>query len=198
MLARIVYGRLSDSGICYAVYMKLLFIYGPPAAGKLTVAEALAKRTGFKVFHNHLSIDMAREIFSDKATRAGVVEKIRNNIIEAAAKADINLIFTLVYEAKVDDEYVARLVNKVEDNGGEVLFVQLVPNAAELQKRVSAESRQKFSKIKDAELLQKILKDHDLYGSVPYENNLRIDNSAMTVEQTIEKIVRHYNLTATA
>jgi replication-associated recombination protein RarA len=31
----------------------LVFIYGPPAAGKLTVAEALAMRTGHKVFHNH-------------------------------------------------------------------------------------------------------------------------------------------------
>jgi hypothetical protein len=32
----------------------LVFIYGPPpAAGKLTVAETLAKRTGHKVFHNH-------------------------------------------------------------------------------------------------------------------------------------------------
>lgn len=174
--------------------MKLLFIYGPPAAGKLTVAEALAKRTGFKVFHNHLSIDMAREIFSDKNVRAEVVEKIRNDIIEAAAKADVNLIFTLVYEAKVDDEYVARLVNKVEDNGGEVLFVQLVPNVAELEKRVNAESRQKFSKIKDTELLQKLLTDHDLYGAVPYTNNLKIDNSTTSVEETVEQIIQSYHL----
>jgi len=35
--------------------MKLVFIYGPPAVGKLTVANALAKVTGFKVFHNHLT-----------------------------------------------------------------------------------------------------------------------------------------------
>lgn len=174
--------------------MKLLFIYGPPAAGKLTVAEALAKRAGFKVFHNHLSIDMAREIFSDKNVRANVVEEIRNDIIEAAAKADVNLIFTLVYEAKIDDEYVARLVNKVEDNGGKVLFVQLVPSAAELEKRVSAESRQKFSKVKDKELLQKLLNDHDLYGSVPYADNLRIDNSTITVEETVGQIARHYHL----
>ena len=37
--------------------MKLIFIYGAPAAGKLTVANEIARQTGFKVFHNHLSID---------------------------------------------------------------------------------------------------------------------------------------------
>ncbi|MGI8542838.1 MAG: hypothetical protein ACR2MD_05085 [Aridibacter sp.] len=36
--------------------MKLIFIYGSPAVGKLTVANEIAKRTCFKVFHNHLMI----------------------------------------------------------------------------------------------------------------------------------------------
>lgn len=36
--------------------MKLMFIYGPPAAGKLTVAKALCAHTGFKLFHNHLAL----------------------------------------------------------------------------------------------------------------------------------------------
>lgn len=34
--------------------MRLIFIYGLPATGKLTVAQELAKRTGYKLFHNHL------------------------------------------------------------------------------------------------------------------------------------------------
>jgi len=43
--------------------MKLVFIYGSPAAGKLTVAYEVAARTGFKVFHNHLTINCVRPIF---------------------------------------------------------------------------------------------------------------------------------------
>ena len=38
--------------------MKLIVIYGPPAAGKLTVAKELSKLTGFKVLHNHITIDL--------------------------------------------------------------------------------------------------------------------------------------------
>lgn len=43
--------------------MQLIFIYGPPAVGKLSVANALAKLTGYRVFHNHLTIDLVRSIF---------------------------------------------------------------------------------------------------------------------------------------
>ncbi len=32
----------------------LLYLYGPPASGKLTVATALAKLTGFSLFQPHL------------------------------------------------------------------------------------------------------------------------------------------------
>lgn len=37
--------------------MKVVLLYGPPAAGKLTVAEELEKLTGFKLFHNHLTVN---------------------------------------------------------------------------------------------------------------------------------------------
>jgi len=43
--------------------MKLIIIHGPPAAGKLTVANALSLRTYFKVFHNHLTIDCTEPVF---------------------------------------------------------------------------------------------------------------------------------------
>jgi tRNA uridine 5-carbamoylmethylation protein Kti12 len=43
--------------------MELIIIHGPPAAGKLTVANEVAKLTGFKVFHNHLSIDCVKPVF---------------------------------------------------------------------------------------------------------------------------------------
>ena len=38
--------------------MKLVILYGPPGVGKLTVGRELAARTGFKLFHNHLTVDL--------------------------------------------------------------------------------------------------------------------------------------------
>jgi len=39
--------------------MQLVIIFGPPAVGKMTVGRALAERTGFKLFHNHMTSKLA-------------------------------------------------------------------------------------------------------------------------------------------
>jgi broad-specificity NMP kinase len=43
--------------------MRLIFLYGLPGVGKLTVARELAEFTGFKVFHNHLTVDLVGSVF---------------------------------------------------------------------------------------------------------------------------------------
>lgn len=43
--------------------MNLVFLYGPPAVGKLTVATILAEKTGYTLFHNHQIINLLRNVF---------------------------------------------------------------------------------------------------------------------------------------
>ena len=43
--------------------MKLVVIFGPPAVGKMTVGFELAKLTGLKLFHNHLTIELVLNFF---------------------------------------------------------------------------------------------------------------------------------------
>lgn len=78
--------------------MKLIFIYGAPAVGKLTVARELEKQTGFKVFHNHLTIDAIEPVF-DFGTKSfwKLVHRIRLETISEAALENVNLIFTFCY-----------------------------------------------------------------------------------------------------
>lgn len=38
--------------------MKFVLIFGPQAVGKMTVGQELAKITGLKLFHNHMTIDL--------------------------------------------------------------------------------------------------------------------------------------------
>ena len=76
--------------------MKLIFLYGPPASGKYTIAKALAEKTEYKLFHNHLTVDLVTSIFpfdSDQLPRLS--EKFRLEMFEEAAKANVEgIIFT--------------------------------------------------------------------------------------------------------
>src|SRR5687768_11271742 len=106
--------------------MKLIIIHGPPAAGKLTVANEVAGLTGFKVFHNHLSIDCVKPVFefgSEAFWR--IVLTIRAETIAEAAREGIDILHTFCYAKGTDDENLARLIAAAEDNGGEVHMVLL-------------------------------------------------------------------------
>ena len=43
--------------------MHVVFLYGPPAVGKLTIAQELQKKLGYKLLHNHLLISVFDNIF---------------------------------------------------------------------------------------------------------------------------------------
>jgi shikimate kinase len=104
--------------------MKLVFIYGPPASGKLTVATELAKLTGFKLFDNHVSIQFVQSIFEfGTKTFWRLTGKYRLEMLDEAAKQKINTIFTFVYSQGEDDRYVRQVLRRVRSRGGEVCFV---------------------------------------------------------------------------
>jgi hypothetical protein len=43
--------------------MRVFYLYGPPGVGKLTVGTSLAALTGFRLFHNHLTVNLATAVF---------------------------------------------------------------------------------------------------------------------------------------
>ena len=87
--------------------MKLIVLYGPPAVGKLTIAKELSRRTGYKIFHNHLTIDLVESIFTwGTKDFNNLVSKYRLELIEAAAARNVNLVFTIVYAGISDDQFI--------------------------------------------------------------------------------------------
>src|SRR6266540_39745 len=136
--------------------MQLLFLYGAPAVGKLTVARELAGLTGYKLFHNHLTVDLVGALFdfgSEQAERLST--KFRLEMFQEAALADLpGVVFTFVYARGDDDGFVQQTIDAVEPHGGTVYFVLLTCEEQELLRRVTHESRASFGKIRDAEQLQ--------------------------------------------
>lgn len=175
--------------------MKLVLIYGPPAAGKLTVAKELAKQTGFRLFHNHLTIDLARELQPERTPeRLELVRKLREIAFEWASDKDINVIFTFVHASGVDDDWVNKIASMITKAGGAVYPVQLVPSREALFQRLNQESRQNTSKLTDSEELTKSLDAYQLYDPLELEQNLAIDNSKLSANKVAQQIIAHFGL----
>jgi hypothetical protein len=114
--------------------MHLVMLFGPPAAGKMTVGAEIARLTGYKLFHNHLSIDPVLAVF-DFGTPAfsRLTQQLRRGVIEEAVRADLpGLIFTFVWalDLPADHEYVARLLAPVVEGRGRIDLVELVADQA--------------------------------------------------------------------
>lgn len=174
--------------------MKLIFIYGPPATGKLTIAQKLSDATGIPLFHNHLSRDLAKEIYGiELASNYSLVHKIRNDVFSYCAEHNTDLIFTFVYAGVSDDEIVKKHIDSIETNGGEVVFVKLTARREDLLKRVNNESRKKHKKLLDAEILEDFLKSNG-DPSVPFVDSLLVDTSELEPDEAVKYIVSRFRL----
>lgn len=175
--------------------MKLVWLYGPPGVGKLTVAKELSKLTGYKLFHNHLTTDLVRSVFA-RGTEESItlINKYRVEIIELAAKKNIDLIFTFLYAKKLDDAWVRSVVRRVKKYHGKVCFVNIICSPEELRKRIKHPSRKNFTKIKTLKTLDEVVRRMDIFSSIPGSNSLVIDNTNLSPRAVAQKIKRHYKL----
>ena len=177
--------------------MRLVFIYGPPASGKLTVATELAKLTGFKLFHNHVSIQFVQSIFEfGTKTFWRLTGKYRLEMIEQAAKDGIDTIFTFVYSKGEDDRFVGDVLKSVRSNRGQVCFVRLYCDRKELVRRVKSSQRRRMGKIGTAKMLSDLFRRYNLDLEIPFHRSLNIDTTNRTPGNVAKSIVRRYRLSS--
>ena len=187
--------------------MKLLFIFGAHAAGKMTVGQAVSRITPLKLFHNHMTIEPVIELFG--AYNGAVTQRLRQVVFEEFAQTDnYGLIFTFIwaFDVPYDTEYVRALTKLYEDAGAQVDYVELVtPQDVRLvRNRTENRLKEKASK-RDVELSEMRMLSAEgkyrcvsepgeiaeLLGIAP-ERYLRIDNTSLSPEETAERIVSHF------
>ena len=187
--------------------MKLLFIFGAHAAGKMTVGQAVSCITPMKLFHNHMTIEPVIELFG--AYNGAVTERLRQVVFEEFAKTDnYGLIFTFIwaFDVPYDTEYVRALTRLYEDTDAQVDYVELIaPQDVRLvRNRTENRLKEKASK-RNVELSEmRMLDAENKYRCVsepgevceklgiPPERYLRIDNTDLSPETVAEMIVRHF------
>ena len=176
--------------------MKVIFIYGPPAVGKLTVARALADLTGFKLLHNHLTVDVVTAIFEHGTEPYyRLVRKMRSMMIEEAAQANISGIIMTFVHSPSRQEAAQYYLDRVENSGSEMCLVRLYCDEATLLERVANEDRSQYGKISNVEkLTQKLGELGNPFAEIDGKPSLSINVEQCSAVEAAESIQRHYRL----
>ena len=175
--------------------MKLLIIHGPPAAGKLTVATEVASRTGYKLFHNHVSIDCVKPVFEFGTPPFNrMIELIRFGMIAEAARENVDLIHTFVYAFGEDDEHFGNLIAAAESNGGQACLVLLRCDDEVRRLRISDQSRVRIGKLTDPDSIENSRERYDLLSPLPGRETLLIDSGSVSPRDAATQIIEHYGL----
>lgn len=170
--------------------MQLVFIHGPAAAGKLTVARELSALTGLPLFHNHLVVDIVAR-FYEFGTKPFIElrEELWRDVFRKAASTASSFIFTFNPEATVRERFIDDVLKIVEaDHGGTVRFVEITCSEDEIERRMDSPSRQEFGKLRSLSLYRELRETGAFeYRPMP-ASFLRIDTSQLSANEVAQQI----------
>lgn len=180
----------------------LLFLFGPPAVGKMTVGLEFSRRTGYKLFHNHMTIDLLTEFFQfGSPSFERLNDPIRIMILDELAKAGECVILTAGWRLDVpgDKEIVDAFCRPFRERQGCVRFVELRSDLATRLQRNQTEPRRSYKKV-DWATDAVLLKAHQTHryhseGDFPYPGeHFIIDMVQYSASIAAELIIDHFDL----
>jgi shikimate kinase len=182
--------------------MKTLLLYGPPAVGKLTIATQLATATGFSLFHNHEATNLARSIMSPRSWKyySSLATEIRLAVVRTLLACKVKgLVMTYAFGLETfkgvgDLPFVTTLRTLVQGQGGCIFFIKLEAPIETLASRVGNETRRKFGKLTDPQVLRKIAGRRPLLEPIPDVDGLTIDTSLTTPAKSVALILKYFHL----
>lgn len=185
----------------------LVIILGPHAVGKMTVGQELEKITDLRLFHNHMSIELTRKLFSHSEKEWNILNgTIRQTVFELFAKGDLpGLIFTYMcaFDMQSEFDYLEGVIDLFKANGADCYVVELCADFDERLVRNKSENRLRHKESKrdlewsEAEM-RRTSEKYRLNSyegeSLPFENYMKIDNTHLPPEEVAEMIRRNFGI----
>lgn len=177
--------------------MKLVFLHGPPASGKYTIARGLEEALGVVNFHNHLTLDVAKALFEFGTPEFwDLTHRLRRVALGAkASNPGATVVFTNCYSSPHDDDNVAALEEVVVDQGGEFLPVYLQCSIEELRLRVVEATRVSMRKLRTVEGLEEFLARWNCVA-LDRPNCITVSTDGRGAEDCVAEIARRLALKA--
>ena len=182
--------------------MKLVFIIGSGAVGKMTVGQELMKITDLRLFHNHMAIEQVIEIFGyyDGKTILDVRDAVFRNF---AASENYGMIFTYMwaFDQQEDWDYIEHVMDIFRPYDTEFYCVELIaPQRIRLERNATANRvMHKPSKADIARSNERLMNEENYRlvsneGELPFAHYLRIDNSDLPAADAARLIRETFQL----
>ena len=183
--------------------MKLVFLIGDAAVGKMTVGQELMKRTNLRLFHNHMTIEPVLEIFGTFDGKT--IQELRDVIFRNFAASDqYGMIFTIMmaFDMASDWEYLEHVKAIFAPYGTEFYYVELIaPQEVRLERNKTANRLLHKPSKRDLEVSDaRLLRDDERHrcvsypGELPFDNYLRIETSDMNPNEVARLIQETFRL----
>ena len=172
---------------------QVIFLFGRPGVGKLTVGELLAVETGYRLLHNHAVVDLVTSLFPfGSPPFVTLREKLWMGTIDACLAAkQAGVIMTFAPESTVTDEFIPALRQRVIARGGDLRFIELRCSDAELETRLKDDSRERFGKLRDVYQFRKLDKAGAFDRPVMPEAELVMDTTNTNPLESARAIAKH-------
>ena len=183
--------------------MKLLFLIGNTAVGKMTVGQELIKITELRLFHNHMMIEPVKEIYG--YFRRDVVMKLRDVIFEDFAASEyygMVLTFLWTFDQQSSWDYVSHISEIFQKFKSDIYYVELVATKEIRLQRNVTENRLKHKPSKrDIEMSNYWFFSADdehrcesYDGEITFDNYLKIDTSFLSPAAAAKIIKEKFHL----
>lgn len=185
--------------------MNFVLIFGPQAVGKMTVGQELAKGTGLKLFHNHMTIELLEPIFNFTPEMFKLSTLFRTEIFKSFAECEQEgMIFTYVwaFDQQEDWDFVEDVCEIFESTGATIHFVELEADIDERLQRNKSPQRLQHKPTKrnvewSATELTETMKKHRLNadkGEIKRENYIKINNTNLSAVEVARIVSERFNL----
>lgn len=185
----------------------LIVICGPQAVGKMTVAESVRDKLKYNLMMNHDSIEVSDRIFGFGTPAQREFNAVfREKAFELAVKHNVDLLFTYVcaFEMPQEREYLTKLAELFESNGGKFYFVELSADLeTRLERNVTPHRMERKASKRDIEWSKSnLLRDTEKHrlnsddGEIWFENHIKIDNTKLEPDEVADRIIKAFALEA--
>ena len=185
--------------------MNLIILFGPPAVGKMTVGQEISLITGYKLLHNHMTIDLVTEFFDFGTPQFGrLVPAFRQMLVAEAAASDLpGLIFTFVwaFNTEKDKQFLDGLRDSVTEHGGVTYYAELEAGMEErlvrnrTENRLRHKKKSNFEKTEGAIVRMQAQSQMNSNSDFPYpQQHVKINNTHLSAREAAEQIVQAFGL----